>query len=85
MAMEYGTVVNFDSGRGWGFICPDHGDGDIFVHQSGIDAEGFRTLMRGQRVEFERGDRPGDSRVVAKNVRPLEAAHGKGRHQAGGE
>ncbi|SHH12146.1 cold-shock protein [Streptoalloteichus hindustanus] len=50
-----GTVKWFNSEKGFGFITPDGGQKDVFVHYSEIDARGFRTLEEGQRVEFEIG------------------------------
>ena len=50
-----GKVKWFDSKKGYGFILPDEG-GEIFVHYTGISAEGFKALPEGQRVEFEIGD-----------------------------
>jgi CspA family cold shock protein len=47
-----GTVKWFDAGRGYGFVTRDGGT-DVFVHQSAIQAEGYRSLAEGQRVEFE--------------------------------
>jgi len=47
-----GTVKWFDAGKGYGFVTRDGGT-DVFVHQSAIQAEGYRTLAEGQRVEFE--------------------------------
>ena len=47
-----GTVKWFDAGKGYGFVARDGGT-DVFVHQSAIQAEGYRTLAEGQRVEFE--------------------------------
>ena len=48
-----GTVKWFLNGKGYGFIAPDRGGRDIFVHHSAIDMDGFKTLKEGQRVEFE--------------------------------
>lgn len=50
--MHQGTVKWFDTVKGYGFIESDQGD-DIFVHFTGIVAEGFRTLEDGQRVQFD--------------------------------
>ena len=48
-----GTVKWFSSEKGYGFIAPDGGGKDIFVHHSAIQAKGFKTLEEGQRVTFE--------------------------------
>jgi len=47
-----GTVKWFNASKGFGFIARDGGE-DVFVHQSAIQAKGYRTLEEGQRVEFE--------------------------------
>jgi len=48
-----GTVKWFNAEKGYGFIQPDNGEGDVFVHFTAINAQGFRTLEEGQRVTFE--------------------------------
>ena len=48
-----GTVKWFNNQKGFGFITPDGGGKDCFVHHTAIQAEGFRTLAEGDRVEFE--------------------------------
>lgn len=48
-----GTVKWFNESKGFGFIVPDDGGEDLFVHHSSITMEGFRTLQEGQKVEFE--------------------------------
>ena len=53
--MSTGTVKWFNEQKGFGFITPDGGGKDLFVHHSNIDATGFRTLQDGQEVEFEAG------------------------------
>jgi cold shock protein len=50
-----GTVKWFNSEKGFGFITPDGGGADVFVHYSEIQGRGFRTLEENQRVEFEIG------------------------------
>ena len=49
--MEQGTVKWFNESKGFGFIVKDSG-GDVFVHHSGIDSEGFKSLREGADVEF---------------------------------
>jgi cold shock protein len=51
--MAQGTVKWFNGDKGFGFIAPDGGAQDVFVHFSAIDGTGFRTLEENQRVEFE--------------------------------
>jgi cold shock protein len=52
MGMAQGTVKWFNSDKGYGFIAPDDGSADVFVHHSVIKVDGFRTLMENQRVEY---------------------------------
>ena len=51
--MAIGTVKFFDSGKGFGFIQPESGDKDVFVHISAVEAAGMGTLTEGQRVSYE--------------------------------
>ncbi len=51
--MQYGTVKWFNDAKGFGFIAPEDGSADVFVHFSAIDAKGFRSLQEGQRVQYE--------------------------------
>lgn len=51
--MPYGTVKWFNDAKGFGFIAPEDGSADVFVHFSAIDSKGFRSLQEGQRVSYE--------------------------------
>lgn len=51
--MTIGTVKFFNTSKGFGFISPDGGGKDVFVHATAVEAAGLRTLNEGQRVEFE--------------------------------
>lgn len=51
--MTRGTVKWFNPEKGYGFISPEDGGADVFVHYSEIDAPGFKTLDEGQQVQFE--------------------------------
>ena len=51
--MPSGTVKWFNSDKGYGFITPDDGSKDLFVHHSNIQAGGLKTLTEGQRVQYE--------------------------------
>lgn len=64
--MATGTVKWFNEEKGYGFITPDGGGDDVFVHHSQIQAEGFRKLDEGQKVEYTEGE--GRKGVEAQKV-----------------
>ena len=65
---QTGTVKWFDNKKGYGFITPEDGDKDLFVHMSGIMMEGYKTLTDNQSVEYEVGT--SDRGDIATNVVP---------------
>ena len=54
--MSTGTVKWFDAAKGYGFITPEEGGKDLFVHHSEIQTDGYATLNDGQQVEYEVGE-----------------------------
>lgn len=67
--MATGTVKWFDDSKGYGFIAPEDGSKDVFVHHTGIQGDGFKSLAEGQRVEFETQSTP--KGLAASNVRTV--------------
>ena len=66
--MSTGTVKWFNSGKGFGFIVPDDGSDDLFVHHSEIKTKGYASLDEGQKVQFDIGQ--GKKGPCAVNVIP---------------
>ena len=68
--MAMGTVKWFNDAKGFGFIEPQGGGGDVFAHFSAIQMDGFRTLKQGSAVTFDLIQGPKGN--LAQNIRPLE-------------
>ncbi|HKV44092.1 MAG TPA: cold-shock protein [bacterium] len=67
--MALGTVKWFNSEKGYGFITPEDGSKDLFVHFSGIEGDGYKSLNEGQKVEYEASQ--GQKGPQASKVRPV--------------
>jgi len=67
--MGVGTVKWFNAEKGYGFITPEDGSKDLFVHFSGIAGEGYKSLTEGQKVEYEPSQ--GQKGPQASNVRVI--------------
>jgi CspA family cold shock protein len=67
--MTTGTVKWFNAEKGFGFIEQDGGGADVFAHYSNINAQGFRELLEGQKVEFDVTQ--GQKGPQAENIRPI--------------
>jgi CspA family cold shock protein len=85
--MSIGTVKWFSAEKGYGFITPEDGSRDVFVHFSGIVGEGHRSLDEGQRVSFnaeegEKGPRAVDVKPAAEEAEAPEAAEAEAAEPA---
>ena len=65
MSKKKGTVKWFNDSKGFGFITPEEGGKDLFVHHTSIQGEGFKTLTEGEQVEFEVGQGPKGEHATA--------------------
>ena len=68
--MATGTVKWFNDAKGFGFIEPDQGGGDVFAHFSAIQMDGFRTLKQGSKVQYELV--AGPKGMLAQNIQPMD-------------
>jgi cold shock protein len=81
--MAFGRVKWFNDAKGFGFIEPEGGGGDVFAHFSAIQMEGFRTLKQGSRVSYElvqgpKGDQAQNIQAVSDASTAVEAAPATG-------
>lgn len=67
---QTGTVKWFNPTKGFGFIVPDEGDSDVFVHISAVEKSGLKGLAEGQKVEFEIQENRG--KKAAANLKVVE-------------
>lgn len=67
--MATGTVKWFNDAKGFGFITPEGGGGDLFAHFSAIQSSGFKSLAEGQKVEFDVVNDP--KGLQAANIKPI--------------
>jgi CspA family cold shock protein len=70
-AMTVGTVKFFNDQKGFGFIGPDDGSPDVFVHISAVERAGMTTLNEGQRVSFDIVNDPRKGKTNAQNLRAV--------------
>ena len=85
--MTTGTVKFFNAEKGFGFIAPDAGGEDLFVHQSAVHAPGFRSLMEGEEVEYNVIEEGGKSKAIdvcGPNVEAVQGAPRSGGGRGGG-
>jgi CspA family cold shock protein len=66
--MQTGTVKFYNSAKGFGFIAPDDGGKDVFVHATALEAAGMRGLVEGQKISFEVQDDRRTGKKAAANL-----------------
>ena len=72
--MQSGTVKWFNNAKGYGFIVPESGGEDVFVHYSTIDGSGFKTLKEGQTVQYEASESPRGVQTTRVIGEPIDSA-----------
>lgn len=77
LVMAAGKVKWFNNAKGYGFILPNGGGDDLFVHYSSIEMDGYKTLKAGQEVEFDLLEGPKGNHAV--NIRMIEALVAEGQ------
>jgi cold shock protein len=69
IVMSTGTVKFFNADKGFGFIQPDNGGPDVFVHVSAVESAGMRTIVEGQKLDFETVKDNRSGKIAAQNLR----------------
>jgi len=67
--MEAGTVKFFNEQKGFGFIAPDNGGNDVFVHVTALERAGLRSLTQGQKVSFDTEQDKRSGKTAVANIR----------------
>jgi len=85
--MQTGTVKWFNNAKGYGFILPDDGSGDVFVHYSSITMEGYKTLKAGQLVSYDpvagpKGSHASNTQFLEKNINSDAVSPSESRENA---
>jgi CspA family cold shock protein len=70
VTMATGTVKWFNNTKGYGFVTPDDGEQDVFIHYSSITMDGYKSLKEGQKVQFDINEGP--KGLHAANVQTVE-------------
>ena len=66
--MTSGIVKFYNGQRGFGFIAPDNGEKDVFVHATALERAGIRSLNEGQKVTFDTANDPRSGKVAVKTI-----------------
>ena len=74
IVMPVGTVKFFNVNKGFGFISPDGGGSDVFVHVTAVERSGMGTLREGQKVNFDTETDRRSGKTAATNLRPLSGS-----------
>lgn len=69
--MQVGTVKFYNTQKGYGFITPDAGGNDVFVHATALERAGMRSLSEGQKVEFDTMTDRRTGKVAVGNIQPV--------------
>lgn len=69
--MPIGTVKWFNPTKGYGFIQPEEGGADVFVHISAVERAGMRTLQEGQKISYEEQRDPKRNKSAAENLKAV--------------